>query len=261
MRIALYSDIHREFNNPFKPNLKGIDVLVIAGDTDNRADRLTSWLKSLIEEEPRIHIVFVTGNHEYYGRDLNIEDQNIREKLADEPHIHFLQNSSVVLDGIRFIGATLWTNYNDRDIHAMDIAQLKMNDFRQIRTNEYTSRICPKIIYYKHMDSANYIFNTLRTSNEPCVVVTHHKPFTTKNLHWKYQDQHPLLKYCYESDLTAQFNALPDNKAPKYWLYGHNHNVENNIRTYKSGKVKFMCNCVGYYGYEDTQYKQRRFNA
>lgn len=256
MKILAYSDIHREFKNPIELDLTDIDVLCLAGDTDISTNSIP-WMIEMVDKNPKLHIVFTTGNHEYYGRDLDNLEIRINDFLKGHDRIHYLQNNNIVINGIRFIGATLWTDYNNRDELAMYIAEQNMNDFRNIRQKSYTQRVLPKDFYYRHIDSVRYIFNQLHESKEPCVVLTHHKPFITKDLNWKYKDQNPLLTYSYESDLSGEFNKLPENKLPKYWIYGHNHTVRDDKVKYKNGSIDFVCNCVGYYNYEFNNYTRK----
>jgi hypothetical protein len=50
------------------------------------------------------------GNHEFYGQaipKLTLELQG----LAAGTNVHVLENSSVQISGVTFLGATLWTDF------------------------------------------------------------------------------------------------------------------------------------------------------
>ena len=90
MRIQVVSDLHLEFHNLLPPVVEDADVLVCAGD---RAPIGTGAVRYAAEEwaEAR-HILYVPGNHEYYGTDID----RGRKQLAEECYPDF-RNSVVIL--------------------------------------------------------------------------------------------------------------------------------------------------------------------
>ena len=108
MRIQVVSDLHLEFHNLLPPVVEDADVLVCAGDL---APIGTGAVRHAAEEwaEAR-HILYVPGNHEYYGTDID----RGRTQLAEECYslgITLLDPDAVVIDNVHFIGATLWTDF------------------------------------------------------------------------------------------------------------------------------------------------------
>jgi hypothetical protein len=55
-------------------------------------------------------IVQVAGNHEFYDGCYEASLNALRE-TAQRLQIHFLENDCVAIDGVEFIGCTLWTDY------------------------------------------------------------------------------------------------------------------------------------------------------
>jgi hypothetical protein len=55
--------------------------------------------------------IYVAGNHEYYHHDIEILDNHLFE-LAEKSKLNYLQRTSVVIQGVRFLGCTLWTDFN-----------------------------------------------------------------------------------------------------------------------------------------------------
>src|SRR5439155_709852 len=101
MRIRIYSDLHLEFA-PFVPPSSDADVIVLAGDIDNGAAGI-EWARGTFGKP----VLYLAGNHEYYEGEFEAVQQAMgaaARKLAVER----LDCSGVILDGVRFLGCTLW---------------------------------------------------------------------------------------------------------------------------------------------------------
>ena len=70
MRLQIVSDLHLEFGNPVPDLAAGVDVVVLAGDL---AEIRHPWLlaEAVQAWEGAEHILYVPGNHEYYGSDID----------------------------------------------------------------------------------------------------------------------------------------------------------------------------------------------
>ena len=105
MRIRVYSDLHLEFA-PFVPPSSDADVIVLAGDIDNGAAGI-EWARAAFGKP----VLYLAGNHEYYEGEFEAVRRAMgaaARKLA----VELLDCSGVVLDGVRFLGCTLWTDYS-----------------------------------------------------------------------------------------------------------------------------------------------------
>ena len=129
MKIHILSDIHLE-SGPYAlpPDLE-YDVIVASGDIGE--DLLgIEWLRTLSKP-----VLYVAGNHEFYR--LHCRDQkdmadcltDIRTAAAGT-NVAVLQNQSTVVDGIRFLGTTLWTNYGNLHPSLIECASEVMTDHR-----------------------------------------------------------------------------------------------------------------------------------
>ena len=127
MNIQLLSDLHLESNPHFKPvPLPGADVLVLAGDIGSyqqgsqliqlgiddfglrRFSPLPTTCGGAGWPTP---VLFVPGNHEFDG--LEFEQANVRLRASCQRlGITWLDRESVVLAGVRFIGCTLWADFD-----------------------------------------------------------------------------------------------------------------------------------------------------
>ena len=236
MKLRWYSDIHTEFGPNFTPQLKDIEVLVLAGDIGCGVRGL-GWLKNHVREKD-VQVIYVPGNHEYYGYEIDWVNNTLWENTLGT-NIHFLQNSSIIINGIRFIGATMWTDFWNDSLENMSYEEGTcfriMNDYKCIKTGPGRfDTIQTKAIKEINRESVNYIFKTLKESVEPCVVVTHHKPYRSSRI-----DE---VTAAYEIDLTARLDEV----CPKLWIYGHTHQFDDTIKEYKSGQVRFLSNPHGY---------------
>jgi len=56
-------------------------------------------------------VLYVVGNHEHYDERIGRLHEKLRE-AAEGSNVHILENEAFELDGYRFFGATLWTDFN-----------------------------------------------------------------------------------------------------------------------------------------------------
>lgn len=110
MRIHIASDLHLS-SGPYQfPTQLECDVVIAAGDIGSDLTGI-ELLKTI--DKP---VIYVLGNHEYYSQNASIDmgdrlDQ-IR-KAAFNSNVFVLENESVIINGVRFLGTTLWTNFGD----------------------------------------------------------------------------------------------------------------------------------------------------
>src|SRR5437899_2883771 len=109
MKFQLFSDLHRDVAAP-KPVriVSDIDAVVVAGDVCEGAEKAFSFVRSLVPSS--VPVVFVLGNHEFYGRFLPLELEKARS-VAPQHHITLLERNVAEIAGVRFLGATTWTDY------------------------------------------------------------------------------------------------------------------------------------------------------
>ena len=121
MKIQLLSDLHLETQPGFVPTpAPGADVLVLAGDIGSyqpgsALPALGDHDFGLARFSPRhgwpTPVLFVPGNHEYDGLDFDAAHARLRETCA-RLGITWLEREVVVLDGVRFVGTTLWSDFD-----------------------------------------------------------------------------------------------------------------------------------------------------
>ena len=142
--VRPFSDIHAEFwpaNKiasilgmvvPSLPTDKET-VAVVAGDL-GLAHRQETWHKVLrILAKQFQAVIYVEGNHFFYHNDFFGRIQELKTKASLPKNVHFLENESVEINDVLFVGATLWTDFLEKDFFKMQCARKNMNDFAVIR--------------------------------------------------------------------------------------------------------------------------------
>src|SRR5213595_1685365 len=98
MRILVLSDLHLEFG-AFETPAAQADLVVLAGDT-HTGSRGVRWARDAFGDIP---VVYVMGNHEYYGEAYPALLDEVRRE-ADSTNVHLLENQLVSFGEITFLG-------------------------------------------------------------------------------------------------------------------------------------------------------------
>lgn len=239
MRIQIFSDLHADVL-PIKSIAIANDIgaVVVAGDTCEGASRAFERLRQIVPLT--IPIVMVMGNHEYYRRFLPLELEEART-LAPSSNVHLLEDDEIVLGGVRFLGATLWTDYRlfgaGRQMPVMQTCAAGMNDHRRIGwLKKPWRRFRPQEAELLHQRSRTFIEKALGSPFPgPTVVVTHHAVHPS-SVDPTYRDE--WLTAAYVSDLSRLIEAY----QPALWVHGHVHKSFD----YRAGATRIVCNPHGY---------------
>jgi Icc-related predicted phosphoesterase len=237
MRLQIFSDVHLDVEDVFVPRLSpGVDVVVVPGDLCEGIDRGMRWLRHHLGDE--VAIVMVAGNHEYFAK-LRPEERLAGLAAGREHRIVFLDDSAVVIDGVRFVGSTLWADYGlfgaDRREEMMQFAGWRMMDHRRI-LEEPGRFITPAESLSLHEEARKFVDQALAEAFDgPTVVVTHHGPHP-RSLADRYRDD--LLSAAFISDLSP----VIDRHQPDLWVHGHTHVGFD----YSVGRTRVICNPHGY---------------
>ena len=136
MRLHILSDLHQEFGERDVPSVD-CDAVVFAGDVGTKMHGL-EWIQRRF---PEIPVLYICGNHEFYGEKLPSLTEKLRA-ATEGTNIHFLENTSVRLGDLHFFGATLWTDLALLDDWQTGATEAKavMNDYKRIRHSGYGYR-------------------------------------------------------------------------------------------------------------------------
>lgn len=234
MKIRIMSDLHLEFGE-FTPTLTDADVLVLAGDIHVKLHAM-AWIG---KHFPDVPVIFVPGNHEYYSS--TFPGQILKLEESAPSNVHVLDRGEVVIDGVRFLGTTLWTdfNMNGNQPIAMWDAKQSMSDYKKItfgRNGRYR-KIAPSDLLAEHALSLGWLRERLAAPFEgKTVVVTHHAPCAL-SIPEMYRDNIENLNGAYASRLEHLFGTAP------IWIHGHMHSSVN----YELAGTQVLCNPRGYF--------------
>ena len=262
MQISYMSDLHLEFGDL---ELPGGDILVLAGDVaevknieqtydpafDTLGDDITRYgrpdraRRFFIEECAKYRQVFyVMGNHEHYHAEFLSTAHRLRAVLPG--NVRLMELDDATIDGVRFLGCSLWTDLNGDDPATAAALRGMMNDYRVVKyhnpANDAWHRLTPDITRGVHNASVNWLKDRLREQpHVPTVVITHHAP-SFRSIGSKHKHDR-LMSGGYASDLQ---DLISGNPQIRYWIHGHTHNFCD----YLVGTTRVLCNPRGYQGYE-----------
>lgn len=251
MLLWILSDLHLEstrgWDLPSGPARPNFDVMIVAGDLITRMERGVKWLLERITDRP---VIYVPGNHEAYGTDLDrtIEKARIAAKGTN---VYVLQNDSVTIDGsATFLGATGWTDFNlfGNPERAMQAAGEVMNDYRKIRVRNYQLRLRPTHTLARHNETRAFLQKELsRPKLLPRVVVTH------MGFHAE------AIRRGFEHDLiSAAYTSRSSIEGADLWVYGHTHESTD----FCVGATRVVSNAKGYGPWRANQtWENPRFDA
>jgi len=215
--LHILSDLHLEFS-AYLPTVHEADIVILAGDI-HLGIKGFSWAR---ENFPNSEIIYVSGNHEFYG----FVQADLLDKFhleADQYNIHFLENDEIILNGIRFLGCTLWTDYTTSIRISQSVAMKEFNsrmaDHRLIMKPDGNNILVPfstRDAWRIHKDSVSWLTKKLydESFDGKTVVITHHGPSLLCK-HKKYG--HSELSGGFYSDLP---NLI---EKADLWVYGHTH--------------------------------------
>ena len=260
MRFTLISDLHVDINPWDWSLLQHCDPtapIVVAGDISNDVMEASRWIADLRERFSKV--VWVAGNHDFYN--LGFHKTRLRNREFDakwpyprtveeiydhysrwgEAHdIVFLHRSSVVIDGVEFLGATGWHNFDGHPGMPFEVQveawQDSINDSRYIRWSKDPGMDWRPVLTAA-LDDADYIRWAVSANTLPKVVVTHYIPHrnfvnTTSNITWN------KLNGSY---LNSELESCVD-PSVKVWCFGHTHFRFDNDQL----GVRYINNARGY---------------
>lgn len=150
VKIQLLSDLHLESNPHFvaRPT-PGADLLVLAGDigsyqsgsllkgSDFGLARFSPLPLSQGGAAWPTPVLFIPGNHEYDGLDLDATHARLRE-TCERLGMVWLEQQTVVLQGLRFIGSTLWADFDALSAEAAGAGDISLGE--QLKAREKAFR-------------------------------------------------------------------------------------------------------------------------
>jgi Icc-related predicted phosphoesterase len=299
MKIAICSDLHLEFGGIKLQNDENSEVLILGGDICVAADlrsrdpyeimntAKTDRFFELMESCSRNfnYIVYIMGNHEHYHGDFAQSADIIRRHLKGYDNIHFLDKESIEIDGVTFIGGTLWTDMNKEDPLTMHSIAGMMNDYRGVKNS--SRMVTRKVPVYEKDENGNVVYEEVgpadRAWSRPKEIgmklreeigsfspedsVEDHKKmlgYIQSVIEGKYDQKFVVVghhapsklsthpRYKHEAMMNGAYSSdlseyIMDHPQIKLWTHGHTHEDFD----YMLGSTRIVCNPRGYDGYEE----------
>ncbi|WP_291012943.1 metallophosphoesterase [Hydrogenophaga sp.] len=259
MRMLVLSDLHLEFAR-FSPVWNdqriddGVDVVLLAGDIAEGTQGIRWARETFVTKE----IVYVLGNHEFYSGHIQFLTKHARD-VANRMGVHLLEHDAIGLGGVRFLGTTLWTDFNffgaQHRQGAVGAAEMYLNDYQCIKTfvaspgdamNRQARLLRAEDTAGMHKESSAWLAGELsRGDPAKTVVVTHHAPHRL-SVHPRYERD--MVSAAYVSDLSHLMGQAA------IWVHGHMHDSAD----YRVNGTRVVCNPRGY-GRRDGSNENERF--
>jgi len=234
VRLHVLSDLHLEHGPVMPPGVEA-DVVILAGDIGagtRGVERARAWARG----RP---VLYVAGNHEFYGHAMPGLIDDLRDAAAGSS-VHVLENDQVRLDGVRFLGCTLWSDFDfdgpEHRAQSMAVCDRVVSDYKQITFGPARRGLTARDTRTLHLASRRWLATRLAQPHDgPTVIVTHHAPVI--------QTRPPVralraLAGAFASDLTDLMGA--DRVA--LWIFGHTHRVTD----LKRRGTRVLSNPAGY---------------
>jgi predicted phosphodiesterase len=237
MRLLVLSDLHLEFA-AFTPPVTAVDAVVLAGDIHVGKEGLRWIWKHL----GRLPVVYVPGNHEYYGHTFPKLAEQLQAAAAGTD-VRVLENGRADLGEVTFLGATLWTDFALQGTAPLSefYAENGMSDYHVIKTWPPAGKLRPRQTRERHQATVQWLREQVpAAASRKLVIVTHHLP-SHRSIPERYRGD--LLNPAYASNL----DALVVESRARLWVHGHVHQSAD----YLLGETRVVANPRGYPG-EDT---------
>jgi hypothetical protein len=217
MKLQLLSDLHLE-TEVFEPqHAPGAELLVLAGDIDSTwagFERFARW---------PVPVLFVAGNHEFDGRELDAAWSGLRATARSLGWTMLERNRTVLTDRqgrrVRFIGTIRWSDFDlfgtAKQASAMRAAAYFMRLMQATREGRAFDAAA---VREEGLACRAWLANELRQPAQgrwdKTAVVTHFAP-SLRSADPRYGHQPGTASFCNaDDDLLAHADL---------WLHGHLH--------------------------------------
>jgi len=223
MNLLIISDCHFEHHKDwglsFIKSLPDADVISISGDMTSCSK--LRWTFAQLAQKYK-NILYVLGNHEFYGVPYNKTTDTLKSICDDMPEVLWLNDSSVTIKDKHFLGCTLW--FEDNPL--LTGVENNFSDFNYIDSLR-------NWVYYKNMKSRKFLEEKITKDS---IVITHHLP-CGRSLDPKFDGN-----ICNGFYVSLSCEKIIAEKCPKIWIHGHTHKYND----YQFMDTRIICNPFGY---------------
>jgi len=234
MKLHILSDLHLSVCPMERPQAEA-DMVILAGDISRPAEA-AQWAAGFGKP-----VLYVPGNHEFYGGSIDGTLAQLREHCG-RAGVRLLDREACVIDGVRFLGATLWTDFRlFADATQQELAQQGamrfMRDFSRIRLRESEDALLtPESSAELHAGYLAWLRARLDEPHAgPTVVITHHAP-STRSIAARFAGS-PI-----NAGFVTDLESLMGRERVALWIHGHTHDSFD----YELNGTRVVCNPRGY---------------
>lgn len=228
MLVKCMSDLHwHASGNDHKYVDHGESVCILAGDI---AEGLRGVNWALYTIPKHIKVLYVPGNHEYYGNEYFALNERFREHNSKNTHVTVLLNDTIEIGGIVFAGTTLWSDFNVYKTQEAAKVHWRngLNDHTWIKYGD--NRIEADDFIFLYDESLAFLSKV-----DADVLISHYGYKDSESTRWKY---HPLTPG-FISDIPESIHS-----KFKYHFHGHTHTTFDYVKDYGT---RVICNPKGYF--------------
>lgn len=237
MKIQLLSDVHTEFHHDGGASFADstytdeADALILAGDIGDYHTIREALLLFAETWAPK-PIIYIVGNHEFYGGTFEKTFQEINSACSEASNILWLNHDYDWLmpdrpnaESVRFVGTPLWFRAHP------DIPMMKnqIGDYQHTKDNGVW-------INDENTKALAFLERTLRKDD---VLITHHLP-SSVCVSDEYRGS-PLNIF-----FVCEIGELIAERQPKLAVFGHTHSSVDTM----IGNTRVVNNPFGYVGVE-----------
>lgn len=254
MRLQFFSDLHLERYPSFMPQAaEAVDLLILAGDIGSyqagsllkKDDFGLSRFSPLAPGARWPRVLYVPGNHEFDSLDFDEAHTRLKRTCGDLG-IDWLDREVINIDGIRFMGTTLWSDFEalatsekteTRRLQAREKAYRAANFYlRKNTTLKAGNPMLAEDIREMALSCQDWLRGALAQPHDgKTVVVTHFAP-SLRSADPRYGVIPGTAGFCNSLD-----DLLP---AADLWIHGHLHCVNDYVAAGTRVGVPWSCRVV-----------------
>lgn len=261
MKLQLLSDLHLEANPQFVAEpAPAADLLVLAGDVGSYQARSAGamaepdWGLQRFSPLPQyaswpVPVVYVPGNHEYDALDFDQAHAGLRA-ACDRLGILWIEREQLLINGVRFVGTTLWSDYDALALRADPARALQQRGKAFRAANFYLEKMATQrggqlfdaaAMREQALVCQRWLEQALAQPHDgPTVVVTHFAP-SLRSADPRYGLMPGTAGFCNSLDGWLERADL--------WLHGHLHCAHD----YRVGRCRVVANPLGYASKNEQQ--------
>jgi predicted phosphodiesterase len=215
LRLWILSDLHLEYA-PFSPPRVEADLVILSGDIAPGTAGV-NWAREHLDGLP---VLYIAGNHEFYGEDFPGLIDRLRE-AAEGSTVYVLENDELLLGGVRFLGCSMWSDFDyagaENRSSSMELCQRLVNDYKQISRSDQGRALQPQDTRSAHLVSRKWLSGRLADHHDgPTIVLTHHAPITRE------PPENRILA-AIGGSFATDLSELMGADAVDLWVFGHIH--------------------------------------